>query len=155
MKTYRLLSILLIATGILLTVNSCKKITQDQLINGLWKVKSVTVDTSSYNYLNTLNHFADGDDCCAYKLDFEKDNIVIAYYIANNDLEKIVAGTWEAIDYNTVEVQVDSFMDGSFEINRPSPKHWKLTGEKNHLPLFDGVNPALDTAETVIDMFKI
>ena len=151
----RIILFLFVAGVALFTFNSCKKITQDQLINGLWKVNTVTIDTSSYNYLNTLRHYPDGNECCAYKLDFEKDNVVIAYYIAYNDIEKIVAGSWEAVDYNTVTVQVDSFMDGNFEIARPSPKHWKLTGEKNHLPIFDGVNPALDTAETFIDMQKI
>src|SRR3954467_15583035 len=101
-------------TGLLLILvisfNSCKKITQDQLINGLWKVNTVTIDTSSTNYLNTLVHYTDGNDCCTYKLDFEKDNTVIAYYITYNNFTKIVAGNWKVTAYNEVLVQVDSFM---------------------------------------------
>lgn len=155
MKTSPLLLSLSVALVSVFYFSSCKKITQDQLINGLWQVNTVTIDTSSMNYLNTLVHYTDGNDCCTYKLDFEKDNTVIAYYITYNNFTKIVAGNWQVTAYNEVFVQVDSFMDGTFKTTNPSPKHWKLTSDKNHIKLFDGTGSPLDTAATVIEMLKI
>ena len=143
--------------GVLVAVNitSCKKITQDQLINGLWRLNNVAIDTSTSNFLNTLPHYTDGNDCCAYKLDFEKDNTVIAYYINYNNFERIVAGHWQVTDYNEVFIQVDSFMDGTFKITQPGIKKRKLTSNQNHIKAFDGTGSPIDTAKTVIDIEKI
>lgn len=141
-----------LALTVMLSFNSCKKITQDQLINGLWQVNKVTIDTID-NYLTRLPSYNNGNDCCAYKLDFEKDNTVIAYYIANGNFNRIVAGNWEVTDYNEIYLQVDTFMDGIFKVSQPSIKSRKLTGAENHVWAFDGT--ALDTAYTVIEMKKI
>lgn len=133
--------------------SGCKKITQDQLIKGLWKVNTVYIDSSTTNYLTTLPHFTDGNDCCAYKLDFEADNTVIAYYLAYDNFEKIVAGNFEVTGYNEVFIKVDSFMDGTFKITQPSLRKRKLNSESNHIKANDGT--PLDTAATVIEMEKI
>ncbi len=148
----RLVVLSAIAFSIIFSFNSCKKITEDQLINGLWQVNKVTIDTVS-NYLTRLPSYTDGNNCCAYKLDFERDNTVIGYYIANNQFNRISAGYWEATNYNEIYVQVDTFMDGIFKVSQPSPKVRRLTGATNHVKAFEGT--ALDTAYTVIDMKKI
>lgn len=153
MKMLRITFLSSILALLVFGVSSCKKITQDQLINGLWQVNNVSIDNSSTNYLETLPHYTDGNNCCAYKLDFERDNTVIAYYITYNNFEKIVAGNWEVTDYNEVYVKVDSFMDGTFKTTNPSPRHWKLSSDANHIKAYDGT--AQDTAKTVIDMQKI
>lgn len=138
---------------IVAVLSGCKKITQDQLIKGLWKVNTVYIDSSTTNYLNTLPHFTNGNDCCAYKLDFEADNTVIAYYLAYDNFEKIVAGNFEVTGYNLVFIKVDSFMDGTFKITQPTIRKRKLNCDNNHIKAFDGT--PLDTAATVIEMEKI
>ncbi len=129
---------------------SCKKITQDQLINGLWQVTNVQVDTSTANFLDThLPHFADGNNCCAYKLDFEKDNTVIAYYITNDSFNRYDLGFWEATAYKEIYVQVDSFLDGTFKITQPSIKSRELNSDANYIPALG------DTLPTMFEMEKI
>jgi len=149
MKTMRYVLFISALVGITFSFNSCKKITEDQLINGLWQVENVSVNGSSDNYLETLPHFTDGNDCCAYKLDFEKDNTVIAYYITYNNFNRISAGNWEATAYNEVYIKVDSFMDGTFKITQPSIKKRVLTSDENY------IKALTDTTETVIEMRKI
>ena len=153
MKILRTFFLLTTLVSLVLGFNSCKKITEDALINGLWKLNTVYIDTATTNYLNNLHYFTDGNNCCAYKLDFERDNTVIAYYITYNNFNKIVAGNWKATAYNEVFVQVDSFMDGTFKTTNTSPKHWKLTSPDNHIKAYDAT--PLDTAKTVIEMQKI
>jgi hypothetical protein len=153
MKTMRIAFYFSALLFIAVSFNSCKKITEDQLINGLWQVTNVSIDNSTDNYLNTLPFYPNGNDCCAYKLDFERDNTVIAYYIANNNFNRIFAGNWEVTAYNEIYVQVDSFIDGTFKITQPSIKTRVLTSDANHIKAFDGT--PTDTAETVITMKKI
>lgn len=153
MKTMRYFLFISTFVGITFSFNSCKKITEDQLINGLWQVENVSVNGSSTNYLETLPLYPDGNECCTYKLDFEKDNTVIAYYITYNNFNRISAGNWEATAYNEVYIQVDSFMDGTFKITQPSIKKRVLTSDANHIKALDGT--PTDTAETVIEMRKI
>jgi len=137
---------------LLLCFNSCKKITEDYLINGLWQVTEVNINGSSVNYLDSLPHYTTGNDCCAYKLDFERDNTVIAYYIAHDNFERIEAGNYKVTDYNEVFIKVDNFIDGTFEITQPSIKKRVLTSDANHIEAYDGT--ALDTTATVIKMQK-
>ena len=153
MKTMRVAFYFSAFLFIAVSYNSCKKIIEDQLINGLWQVTNVSIDNSTDNYLNTLPYYPNGNDCCAYKLDFERDNTVIAYYIANNNFNRVFAGNWEVTAYNEIYVQVDSFIDGTFKITQPSIKARVLTSDANHIKAFDGT--LTDTAETVITMKKI
>lgn len=155
MKFYKIPLFISFAVALIAGVSSCKKITEDQLINGLWQVNKVTIDTSTSNYLNTLPYYSNGDDCCEYKLAFEKDNVVIAYYITYDSFARYDIGTWEATAYKEVYINVDDFIDGTFKVAQPvsNVKRRILTSEENHIKAFD--NTALDTALTTIEMQNI
>ncbi|HLP50401.1 MAG TPA: hypothetical protein VK154_05920 [Chitinophagales bacterium] len=155
MKFYKIPLLVSFAIVLIAGVSSCKKITEDQLINGLWQVNKVTIDTSTSNYLNTLPHYGNSDDCCAYKLAFEKDNVVIAYYITYDSFTRYDIGTWEATAYKEVYISVDDFIDGTFKVAQPvsNIKRRILTSEDNHIKALEGT--PLDTAKTVIDMLNI
>jgi len=141
---------------ILLTADSCKKTTESELVNGLWKLNSVIIDTSSSNYLNRFPNFAAGNNCCAYKLSFQESDILFGYYITNDSIIRLVTGTWNVTAYNQVYMKVDSFIDGTFNIARPGINHWYLTTNYNHIAAFDhGVNPQFDTCYTKIDMNRL
>ena len=136
------------------TSNSCKKTTESELMNGLWKLNSAYLDTSGTNYLNRFPNF--GSSYCAYKLSFQESDIVIGYYISNDSILRIVTGTWNVPAYSQVYVKVDSFIDGTFNISRPSLTHWDLTTNYNHIAAFDhGVNTQFDTSYTKLDMTKL
>jgi len=139
---------------ILVTANSCKKTTESQLVNGLWQLNTVNLDTSNANYLNKFPNF--GGSCCAYKLSFEDPNILLGYYISNDSIKLISAGTWSVTTYSQVTMKVDSFIDGTFSITRTTLSHWDLTSNHNHVAAFDnGANPQFDTCYTKLDMTRI
>ncbi len=151
----KIVKLLPAACLIVFAFSSCKKITEDQLIKGLWQVNTVKVDTISDNYLNRLPFYTDGNDCCVYKMDFEKDGTVITYYIAHNSLQYITAGSWELNSPKEIFIKVDNFIDGVFEIEKPTLKHFILTSDENHVAAFDSILPAIDTTYTKIDMEKL
>jgi hypothetical protein len=151
-KVVCLFSLLLV---IVFTTNSCKKTTESELMNGIWQVNTVNVDTAGSNYLNVFPNFA-GCSNCAYKLSFQDQDVVIAYYISNDSIKHLATGTWTVPDYTKVTIKVDNFIDGTFSITRPLLSHWVLTSNFNHIAAFDnGVNPQFDTCYTKIDMIKL
>jgi hypothetical protein len=155
MKSFHSVVFLCCALVGILSFSACKKITEDQIINGLWRIQYVHVGPTVFNYLDSLPHYSDGNECCFYKLDFERDGVVIAYYLTYDSLNSINAGTWSLISGNEIELNVGDFLDGTFEIEKPTPRHWNLTSEANHIRAYDGINPALDTAWTSITMKKL
>jgi len=140
---------------LIFTLGACKKTTESELMNGLWQVNTVNLDTAGSNYLNTFPNFA-GCANCAYKLSFQEQDVVIGYYISNDSIKHISTGTWLVPDYTHVTIKVDNFIDGTFSITRPLLSHWILTTSFNHVAAFDGgVNPQFDTCYTKIDMTKL
>lgn len=151
-KTVCILSLLAM---LVFTTSSCKKTTENELMNGLWQLNTVNIDTASENYLDIFPNFA-GCGNCAYKLSFEENDIVIAYYISNDSILHIATGSWTVPAYNKVYVKADNFIDGTFSITRPGIDHWILTSQRNHIAVFDnGVNPLFDTTYTRLDMMKL
>ena len=152
---FRSVVIATIAGFIIFSFNSCKKITEDQLINGLWKLDQVNIDTSSVNYMNTFRNFANGNNCCVYKMDFQKDDVVVAYYLTYDTFTLVTAGNWSVPEYNKITIKLDNFLDGTFDILKPSPGKWDLTSSANHIKAFDGINAQFDTTYTKLVMEKI
>jgi hypothetical protein len=155
MKLSRVIVLSCLLSVVLLGFNSCKKITQDQIINGLWSVQTVNVGSSTSNYLYQLPHYPDGNDCCFYKLDFERDGVVIAYYVTYDSLNTVQAGNWGLNSGSEIYLNVGDFLDGTFKIEKPTLKHWKLSSPLNHIRAYDGIDPQLDTASITIEMKKI
>jgi len=140
---------------ILFAADSCKKTTENDLVNGLWKLNYVNLDTSSANYLVTRfpNY---GGTCCVYKLSFQDPNVLITYYFSNDSVKYVAVGTWTVPSYNQLTMKVDSFIDGTFAITRPTLHHWDLTTNYNHVAAFDnGANPQFDTSYAKLDMTRI
>ncbi len=155
MKFFRSIILISLFASVIFSFNSCKKITEDQIVQGLWKVNTVNIGTSTDNYLNQFPGYLNGNDCCVYKLDFERDGVAFAYYIANNNILSVDAGSWYLNSGNEMYINVGNFIDGTFDIEKPSLKRWKLTSDFNHVQMYDSINPLLDTTYTKLDMTKI
>jgi hypothetical protein len=155
MKFLRFIFVASATVAVIFSFNSCKKITEDQIINGLWRIETIHANGSTFNLLSELPHYPEGNDCCYYKLNFERDGIVIAYYLTYDTLNSVEAGNWELNSGNQISLKVGSFIDGTFKIEKPTLKHWTLTSAFNHIRYYDLTNPLLDTAVTNIDMKKI
>ncbi|HWB61884.1 MAG TPA: hypothetical protein VG603_00130 [Chitinophagales bacterium] len=146
---------LLAIIGIIAAASSCKKITESQLINGLWRINYVYIDSSTTNYISTFPGYSQGAGCCSYKMDFQDNGGCTAYYIVNDSVKYVAPGSWRLLTYSQVYMKVDNFIDGTFDITRPTGKHWILNSDANHIKAYDNVNPQLDTTSTQIDMTKI
>ncbi len=141
---------------VLLTCPSCKKTTENQLINGLWSLKDVYLDTMTTNYLNNFYMFTYGHDCCFYKMDFNDNGELDGFYVTNDSINYVAVGHWSLLEYNRVYMDVDKFIDGNFTIKKNTLTQWELTSDTNHIKLYDnGVNPQFDTAYTKLELYSI
>lgn len=155
MKTYKTLLLLAVCGSILFTANSCRKIQEDTFIKGLWKINGLYFDTLSQNQMPThFDGFTAGNNCCVYKLDFQEDNVVFGYYLKNNQFQTVEIGSWEITKYNQIQLQIDSFADGIFDIEKTTVKKFELTSDQNRIKYYDG-NPAMDTTYTKLEIERI
>lgn len=155
MKLWKPVILTTILLGILFGVNSCKKIQEDELLSGLWRFNAVYVNDSTSNFMLNFPHFPNGNDCCAYRVDFQRDNIVIAYYLTYDTFNYVVAGTWQLNHYNEMYMKFDNYFDGTFTVKKKTNKDYDLSSDANHLKVFDGINPVLDTTKMKIEMERI
>jgi hypothetical protein len=161
MKTLKILAISALVITIAGYLTSCKKIQEDTLIKGLWRLDAYYIDSSA-NTQSTENvmevilpHFADGGGCCDYKVDFQEDDIVFAYYQTYDTFNYVVIGTWELREFNKIYVNLDRYVDGEFDIDKTSNKHYTLSSEANHIAYFDNFVPLLDTSRVRIKITRL
>ncbi|MFN8288329.1 MAG: hypothetical protein U0V74_16350 [Chitinophagales bacterium] len=145
--------VIVIASG----VSSCKKIREDVFIKGLWKMNGLYIDTIVTNQMNNLPHFTDGNDCCEYRLDFQDNDLLLAYYFTYDTLESnsFATGTWKLVNYNTIYLKLGEYIDGEFKIYKPSRTTFEFKSNANHVAAFDLINPDLDTTTAIVEIEKI
>lgn len=152
-KKYFLSAVLF--TVIAVGFNSCKKIQEYNLVNGLWRFNQVYIGGSTTNYLSGFPNYTNGNNCCAYKVDFQRDDIVFAYYLTNDTFSYVVGGSWHLNAYNEIQMHFDKYFDGTFIIKKTTEKHYELNSDANHIKFYDGIDPVLDTTSTKIEMERI
>jgi hypothetical protein len=155
MKIFKTIILLFAFGGILLSANSCRKIQEDTFIKGLWKLNGMYFDTLSQNQMDVhFPGYSSPDECCVYKMDFQSDNVVFGYYLTNDTFGYVAIGNWEIVKYNQIQLKIDSFADGIFDIEKTTIKKFKLTSEDNHVKYFDG-DPLMDTTVTRLEIERI
>ncbi len=150
-KNYLFLGLLVVVA----MVSSCRKIQEDQLLKGLWVVEGLYFDTIT---TNQLTNFFPGHDatskCCQYKINFDEDNLVIGYYLTNDSFTYVTTGLWELSAYNKLQLKLDNFANGEFEIKNKGIKKRHLISEKNIIPSLSGSLSGFDTTYTRIQLIK-
>ena len=139
---------------LIFSFSSCKKITEDELINGIWQLEYVYLDSSTNNYMNTLPGFTMGNSCCYYRMDFQDNGVILAYYSVNDSVQYVVAGQWQLPVYNQIFIQCDKFMWGTFNISKPGIKHWQLSTTADYIPGYDTMGLPKDTVSATLQIYK-
>ncbi len=156
MNTIKTCLLVLIFGGVLAGAASCKKIQEDTFIKGLWRINTLNFGSLPDNQMAVhFPGFVTGNSCCTYKMDFQADNVVFGYYIQNDSFKSVVIGNWKLIKYNQIYLQIDSFADGIFDIQKSTVKIYKLTSDHNHIKYYDGIDPSMDTTSTKIEIERI
>lgn len=146
--------IIVFVLALVVTLDSCTKVRESNLIKGLWQIDGIYIDTIQTNQLNNLEHYTDGNNCCNYRIDFQDNGVVFGYYLTYDTFSFVTYGTWDLPDYDHLDIKLGNYLDGNFKITKTSPTHFKFVSPVNHVPAYDGINPRLDTCATRIEMSK-
>jgi hypothetical protein len=137
---------------------SCRKIEEDNLIKGLWQVESIEIDTLTMqnrsnpfirNLINVANTH-DGNYLYAflegysvhksqayYRLDYQRDGIVFAYYNIGDSNVYTTLGKWSLPKKDEIVQKVDKLWDGEFNLSKNGLSNYIFTSDNNYIKLLN------------------
>ena len=123
--------------------SSCVKLQNKVLIKGTWELVFYSLDykndTTGINFMQTLPGYTQSADCCRYMIDFKDDGLVTGNYYVLDTLNYSVDGTWSLDEKSMLQIKLDKYVDGLYEIDRQNRKNYVLTTDENTLTI--GGNP--------------
>ncbi len=156
---------------VLLSVHSCRKIREDNLVKGLWQLQAFKIDTLTLNNRNSsaVRSFIDtatangGDFLHAllpgysankaeayYRIKFERDDISFSYYNIGDSNIYTTLGRWDLPKAKLLYQKSDNFIDGFFDvINKGNANEYEFVSELNYIRLLD------DTVKTTIKIKRV
>ncbi len=125
--------------GVLLTVvlaTGCYKVHRTYIVKGKWYLNAFEIDGGSTNHMEGfLEDYTDGaGEYVIYMLD---DGLMRGEYYVYDTLNYFVTGTWSLLDTKTIQMDMDLFVDGDFEIELISADNMLLNSESNQIEFFN------------------
>ncbi|MBL4703053.1 MAG: hypothetical protein JKY54_00930 [Flavobacteriales bacterium] len=121
-------------TGILLT--GCYKVHRTYIIKGKWYLNVFEIDGGSTNHMEGfLEEYTPGNGTYViYMLD---NGIMRGEYYIYDQLIYFRTGTWSLIDTKHIQMQMDHFVDGDFELELLDKENMVLNSDANDIEFFD------------------
>lgn len=132
MKRFIILSV--IAIGILMT--ACYKVHRTYIIKGKWYLNAFEIDGGSTNHMEGfLPDYEAGDgDYVIYMLD---NGIMRGEYYVYDTLNYYATGTWTLKGTDSIAMNMDQFVDGTFKIELINKEKMLLSTEHNEIDFFN------------------
>ncbi len=139
MKTRYVVFFSLLMAAMVFMGSGCVKLQNKVLIKGTWELVNYRIDTSAHNFMETvLPSYNNPPGCCKYLIDFQDNDKVVGNYYVNDTLNYSIEGTWSLDEKSTLVIDLDKYVDGTFDIDRQNRKTYQLTSDKNKIELFPG-----------------
>ena len=118
----------------ILALSSCKKLQENVLLNGTWKLKAYYVDTMQTNLMeNVLPDYVNCTGRCEYIIDFQNNNRLEGRYFTFDSLRYFREGNWENLEYEKIYLKLDKYVDGDYYISQYDAKNYMLISNSNLL----------------------
>jgi hypothetical protein len=162
---------LLLLVASLLTVTSCRKIREDNLVKGLWQVQYFKIDTTTINnrsnpvvraFIDTaaanegdflhslLPNYTANKANAYYRIKYDREDISFSYYNINEVNVYTVLGKWDLPKEETITLSSDNFLDGTFEIvNKGNYDTYDFKSELNYIKTLN------DTVSVVMKIKRV
>lgn len=139
MKSRYALVCLLALGFITVSLSSCVKLQNKVLIKGTWELVYYKLDTVDRNYMEViLPGYTEPGNNPKYMIDFKDDGLVTGNYYVQDTLNYSVDGTWSLDEKNMLQIKLDKYVDGLFEIDRQNRKNYVLTTDVNTIEFAPG-----------------
>jgi hypothetical protein len=119
-------------TALLCLLSSCKKIQEDLLLEGTWKLTAYYLDTMQTNFMeNVLPDYKNCTGRCEYIIDFKENEQLEGRYYTFDSLRYIKSGIWQNLEYEKIYIKLDNYVDGDYYISRYDAKNYMLISNNN------------------------
>lgn len=123
---------LFFSMGLVCLLSSCKKIQEDLLLKGSWKLTAYYLDTMQTNFMeNVLPDYKSCTGRCEYIIDFQENERLEGRYYTFDSLRYIKNGVWQNLEYEKIYLKLDSYVDGDYYISRYDDKNYMLISNNN------------------------
>lgn len=139
MKSRYALLCLLALGFITISLSSCVKLQNKVLIKGTWELVYYKLDTVDRNYMEIIlpDYTVEGNNP-KYMIDFKDNGLVTGNYYLKDTLNYTVDGTWSLDEKNMLQIDLDQYVDGLYEIDRHNRKNYTLTTDVNRVEISPG-----------------
>lgn len=139
MKSRYALLCLLALGFITLSLSSCVKLQNKVLIKGTWELVYYKLDTVDRNYMEVIlpGYNVEGNNP-KYLIDFKDDGLVTGNYYVQDTLNYSVDGTWSLDEKSMLQIKLDKYVDGLYEIDRQNRKTYVLNTDVNTIEFAPG-----------------
>jgi len=120
----------------LILLGGCYKIHRTYVIKGKWYLNAFEIDGGSTNHMEGfLDEYTPGDGTYViYMLD---NGIMRGEYYVYDTLNYFRTGTWSLLDTKHIQMDMDLFVDGDFELELIDKETMVLNSESNDIEFFD------------------
>ncbi len=79
----------------------------------------------------TLPDHVSNSDCCKYLIDFNDDGTVTGTYYLADTVNYTVSGTWDLPERLLLDIELDLYVNGKYDIDRKNKKDYILETDMN------------------------
>lgn len=117
-------------------LTGCYKVHRTYIVKGKWYLNGFEIDGGSTNHMEGfLPDYTAGDGTYViYMLD---NGIMRGEYYVYDTLNYFRTGTWSLIDTKTIQMDMDLFVDGDFNIELVDKETMILNSPKNQIDFFN------------------
>lgn len=142
MNLFRFLTfkMLLIVSGVTLLFSSCYKVTHTAILKGQFHLNAFEINGGSTNFMGgVLPNYNDENgnvigDYLIYMLD---DGLMRGEYYSNGNLIYYRTGEWDMPTKDSIYMNLDVFVEGTFYIEQVNTKEMLMSTDKNTIGFFN------------------
>lgn len=120
----------------IILMSGCYKVHRTYIVKGKWYLNSFEIDGGSTNQMDGfLDDYSDGNGTYViYMLD---NGIMRGEYYTNDTVNYFTTGTWTLLDTKTIQMDMDQFVDGDFNIELIDNQQMLLNSQANQIDFFN------------------
>lgn len=132
---HKILSILLVSV-VVFASTSCYKIHHNYIVKGEWYLNALEIDGGSTNFMDgILPDYVAGDG--EYRIYMLDNGIARSEYYVYDKLNYYKTGTWELLSHDSVYINLDNYVEGTFGVELVNKKEMILTSNHNNIKFFN------------------
>lgn len=135
-----LLKSLLVSVLFVFTFSSCHKVMHNTILKGQFHLNAFEINGGSTNFMGGVlpNYFDSNNevigDYVIYMLD---DGLMRGEYYSGGELEYYRTGTWDMPTKDSIYMNIDVFVDGTFYIETINANEMLMSTDKNNISFFN------------------